>query len=190
MEVLYAEHDPRNQRFIVVKELESGLCHCSIPEDTLEWRAAEYQIEPTEIDLLMDIVLYEGGMPQEEPVPVLFTAATVDEAREIHIGRILAYKKKIRPVANAWKNREQRIERLRQAGAGSELLDLITDGDALIPIREKHLMDREVLVEKALVVQGLRQRAKERERGPAFVTPSERAARIRAARFSSKKERD
>lgn len=59
-----------------------------MPEDTLEWRAAEYGIDPGDVDTLMDVVLAEpflASHPRE--IPVLFTAATVDEARVAHLQR-------------------------------------------------------------------------------------------------------
>jgi hypothetical protein len=57
------------------------------PLDALEWRAAEYGIEPTDTDLLLDIVLHEPYLTDE---PVVYTAASSAAARVIHLERIAA----------------------------------------------------------------------------------------------------
>ncbi|MYS15161.1 hypothetical protein [Streptomyces sp. SID4982] len=88
------------------------------PKETLEWRAAEYGIDPTDIEQLLDIVLHEPFAPHPDdpvsgPDPVglagllspaivakgtvkagdlvpttLYTAVTTDAAREAHLLRI------------------------------------------------------------------------------------------------------
>ena len=71
------------------------------PADTLEWRAAEYGIDPSDVDTLLDIVLHEphidepgnpfaiaAGQAVPDDGPTLFTADTVDQAREAHLRRI------------------------------------------------------------------------------------------------------
>jgi hypothetical protein len=60
-----------------------------MPEDTLEWRAAEYDIDPNDLDTLMDVVLAEQFLevPPGETTPPLFTADTIEEARKIHLAR-------------------------------------------------------------------------------------------------------
>lgn len=56
------------------------------PPDTLEWRAAEYGIDPTDTDALLDIILGEP-FAEQDPVPLLFTADTIEEARAQHTSR-------------------------------------------------------------------------------------------------------
>lgn len=63
-------------------------CHV-MPHDVLEWRAAEYGIDPSDVDTLMDIVLAEPYLTEEEQSTGanLADAATVQEAREAHLAR-------------------------------------------------------------------------------------------------------
>lgn len=190
MEVLAVKHE--GGRFLIAIETATGLSLCTMPDDTLEWRSAEYLIDPSETDLLMDFVLYEPHMPQEEELSVLYTAATVGEAREIHTSRILAYKNKIRPAANAWKNRDQRIKRLQDAGAQDDWISRVLDGDALLPIREGHAMDLNVLYEKALLVEDIRRRAAEKrtkqaQRDPGTRDAAKVAEALRARRLGGRK---
>lgn len=67
----------------------SGLTHL-FPKDVLEWRAAEYGIDASDIDTLLDIVLHENfheEEPQDAP-PTPYTAASTAQAREAHLARI------------------------------------------------------------------------------------------------------
>lgn len=189
MEILCVKHDIKDGRFRAVQEVSDGsggtvLNLFTFPEDTLEWRSAEYQIEPDQTDLLMDLVLYEGMLPGPS---VLFTAGTIEEAREVHVGRVLDLKSKVRPVARSWKSRPERVNRLRDAGVDQEWLDLVTTDDALEPIRAGHLMSPEVIIEKVLLVQDIRKRAaedrevKSRRRGSVDRAQAIRAARTRSA---------
>ena len=186
MEILAVESDLDSGVFRAAQEIQNEdgttrLLQLSLPADALEWRAAEYQIEPTEIDLLMDIVLYETIMPQDNPgMPILYTASSIDEAREEHVGRVLEFKKKIRPVARAWKSNKQREQRLTDAGCDKKWTELITD-DALQRIRTDHIMHHEVLFEKAMIIGRVRQVVRNRPR-PSRVTPAERARVFRAMR--------
>jgi hypothetical protein len=59
------------------------------PLDALEWRAAEYDIPHTEVDLLLDFVLHEPYLTDE---PVVHTAASPAAARVVHRERIAAAK--------------------------------------------------------------------------------------------------
>lgn len=188
MEIICVKHDIKDGKFRAVKEVSDGaggtiLNLLTFPEDTLEWRSAEYQIEPDQTDLLMDLVLYEGML--SDP-PILFTAATIEEAREIHVGRVLDMKAKVRPTARSWKSQPERVNRLREAGVDQEWLDLVTTDDALEPIRSGHLMSPEVIVEKVLLLQDIRKRAAEdREIKSRRRSSADRAQAIRAARMRS-----
>lgn len=66
--------------------------------DTLEWRAAEYNIPVTDLDTLVDIIVCEQFIEQEhfEGEKSLFKAATVDEAREEYLRKIAEIKLKYR----------------------------------------------------------------------------------------------
>ncbi|MEV6014746.1 hypothetical protein [Streptomyces sp. NPDC051997] len=59
------------------------------PLDILEWRAAEYDIDHTAVDELLDIVLHEPYLTDDAPV---YTAASAAEARAVHRERIAAVK--------------------------------------------------------------------------------------------------
>lgn len=66
----------------------------AFPYDTLEWRAAEYGIDPSDVDTLMDIVLAEPYLTNEdyEPGTTLYDAASIQDAREAHIARCVKVK--------------------------------------------------------------------------------------------------
>lgn len=86
----------------------------TFPKDTLSWRAAEYGIDPADVDTLLDIVLHEPHVEHVEPgAPqmaargfvgkatgvdtslTIMTADTVDDAREAHLARIAAVKERV-----------------------------------------------------------------------------------------------
>lgn len=58
-----------------------------VPEDAFEWRAAEYGIDPLDINTLVDIILAEPFIEAAEDIPPLFTAESIAEARRIHLSR-------------------------------------------------------------------------------------------------------
>lgn len=59
------------------------------PDDTLEWRAAEYDLDPGDLDLLMEIVIAECYVTpdSDHDMPALFTMATVADARAHHLAK-------------------------------------------------------------------------------------------------------
>lgn len=73
--------------------------HHKFPVDTLEWRAAEYGIDPADLDTLLDIVIHEPflGDP-DRPDLALHEAPTVEEARAYHLERIKKIKDKSKKV--------------------------------------------------------------------------------------------
>lgn len=63
------------------------------PDDALEWRAAEYDIDPGDMDTLLDMVLWEPHLPDpDRPDLMLHDAPDIDSAREYHLSRIQAMK--------------------------------------------------------------------------------------------------
>lgn len=74
--------------------------HHVMPTAALEWRAAEYGIDPTDTEALMEILLHEPHMPMvDDPQhgpqyadsgPDLWTADNTDHAREAHLARVKA----------------------------------------------------------------------------------------------------
>lgn len=69
------------------------------PADTLEWRAAEYGIDPADRDLLLDVVLAEpwmtDGVDYTHP-RALHNAETIDDARQFHLARVAEVKARYR----------------------------------------------------------------------------------------------
>lgn len=71
-----------------------------MPVVALEWRAAEYGIDPTDVDTLLEVLLHEPHMPTEDSPqqgaravdtgPDLWTAANTDAARAAHLARVKA----------------------------------------------------------------------------------------------------
>jgi hypothetical protein len=63
----------------------------AFPEDTLEWRVAEYDLDPNDKDTLIDILLYEHHLDDDidpDHPSTLAHAVTIKEAREFHLQRI------------------------------------------------------------------------------------------------------
>ncbi|MFC8447679.1 hypothetical protein [Kitasatospora sp. NPDC057223] len=115
------EEDTNNGReiWIVVMVDESGSrVNHAIPKDTLLWRAAEYGIDPTDTETLLDIILHEPYIPDprlNDPpaaaavravvngkrVPAtLATAATTADARTAHLARVLHVKANVRRISS------------------------------------------------------------------------------------------
>ncbi|PRX66095.1 hypothetical protein B0I32_106231 [Nonomuraea fuscirosea] len=95
----------------VVKENGSRFLK-TFPHSTLEWRAAEYGIDPDDKDTLLDVILHESYIPREDDplalmdptsarviavtqgMPTCWTPGVSDETRlEAHLTRIAAVKK-------------------------------------------------------------------------------------------------
>lgn len=60
------------------------------PKDTLEWRAAEYGLDPEDVDALIRIVLYEPLLPDHNirNPKHLYNALSIAEARTAHLAGI------------------------------------------------------------------------------------------------------
>lgn len=83
---------PGGDVWILATRLPGGdLFHHVFPVDTLEWRAAEYGIDPDDVDQLLAIVLAEPWMADghdHNHEHSLHNAPTIDQAREHHLGRV------------------------------------------------------------------------------------------------------
>ena len=69
------------------------------PPQVLHWRAAEYEIDPTDAQTLLDIVLHERFMTEEEhhhEAPDFVFNTDVDTARRAHLARIEVVKTRAR----------------------------------------------------------------------------------------------
>lgn len=60
------------------------------PVDTLEWRAAEYELDPSDLDTLLEIVLAEPFLDPDpdDPTLSLFDADTIKQARGHHLKKV------------------------------------------------------------------------------------------------------
>lgn len=68
-----------------------GLPHRqTFPVDTLEWRAAEYDIDPADTDTLLDMVLSEPFLDPDpdDPALSLFDAPDIEQARAHHLKKV------------------------------------------------------------------------------------------------------
>lgn len=82
----------------VAAQKPDGTLHLYLmPTVALEWRAAEYGIDPTDVDTLLDVILHEPHMPMTDDGqgpryadngPDLWQADNTDAAREAHLARI------------------------------------------------------------------------------------------------------
>ncbi|MER5750613.1 hypothetical protein [Streptomyces sp. NPDC002088] len=104
-----------------------------MPQDVLEWRAAEYGIDPTDTDTLLEIVLHEPHMAlteetEDEPAryaagPALWEADSTATARTAHLDRVKACPVRITvrgqaalaPVRAGHKPDLQRVRAMREA---------------------------------------------------------------------------
>lgn len=84
--VYIVEHVPETPEDGEVWAEQSG--HC-FPKDIFEWRAAEYGIDPTDMDTLIDIVLSEPFLDDNDYAPGegLHDAPDIALAREAHKSR-------------------------------------------------------------------------------------------------------
>lgn len=133
------------------------------PVDTMEWRAAEYGIDPADTATLLDIVLAEPFLTPDDWAAgeQLYTAPDIDTARRDHVARCSAAKLRCRLSTRA-------------------------KGSPLVRVRDESPLHAEVIELKTeLVAQGRRQEATRRRRRVAVAPRSgaERAARLRAQWF-------
>lgn len=67
----------------------------AFPESTFEWRAAEYELDPADMQTLLDIVIHEPHLPEgwDSGPDFLHRAPDRAAARVAHLARIAACKK-------------------------------------------------------------------------------------------------
>lgn len=73
---------------------DGGITHL-FPKDTLEWRAAEYGLDPSDVDGLLDVVLHEQLFDHDtatEAERALRSARSTADARASHTALIAAVK--------------------------------------------------------------------------------------------------
>jgi hypothetical protein len=92
-----------------------GLTHV-FPKATLEWRAAEYGLDPADTDTLLDVVLHEQLFDTETAEAAkssLAGAASTADARQAHLARIAASKQQGDRIALDGKNSPLNMIRAR-----------------------------------------------------------------------------
>lgn len=91
MNIVISSVEVQEDRFLVQYTVDGGDNRGHVfPADTLEWRAAEYGLDPQDRETLLEIVLYEPFLDSHsiDDPKHLFNAATIKEARDHHLGRI------------------------------------------------------------------------------------------------------
>lgn len=126
----------------------------SIPKETLEWRAAEYKLDPTtEFETILDIVLAEPFVAPEEQVGSvagmeLIDAPDIETAKAHHVSRCARAKLKHRIVT--------------RKAAGAKALKAGEIANPLDMIRTDAVIDPTVVAVKAEHVRRTRQEHGER----------------------------
>jgi hypothetical protein len=139
----------------------------SIPKDTLEWRAAEYDLDPADqLETLLDIVLAEPYIDETEQVGTvpgeeLIDAPDIATARARHLSRCAKAKLK------------HRISTRAKTRAG-EPLEVAASDNPLDVIRENVVIDPAVVAVKKAHVRRMREQHGRRSEE----TPGDRVVRI------------
>lgn len=120
IELLAATFNSETGKFEVAKQVTKDdgtstlVLHFFAPE-TLEWRAAEYGIDPADVDTLIDVVMHEQYI-DEAP---LWTSANREEAKERLLSKISGIKT-TRPRGLARATSVARTKRLSDAGVAAK----------------------------------------------------------------------
>lgn len=107
VEVLYAEEYDAERMTVAANITKDGVTQkfaYVIPKEAMEWRIAEYDLDPEDTDTLLDFFLFEPHVevPQAEQ---LYETDTKDQAREAILSRIKA------------KRQESDAEKVKSRGA-------------------------------------------------------------------------
>ncbi|MEV4078944.1 hypothetical protein AB0J43_01455 [Nonomuraea fuscirosea] len=149
------------------------------PHSVLEWRAAEYAIDPDDIDTLLEVVLYEPYMPREDD-PLAMTdqlmAAVLDDVRGLptcwtpgvpdadrraaHLERVAAVRRHLVELVDA--PRPQRQAALEYVGS-----DRVAPVQPLDPIRAQTRLDPVRVASRRMAVEWERS-AGDRNRRPSY----------------------
>lgn len=165
MKIIHNDVSSDGERWITTRQvvhddntIEDGV-HV-FPKDILEWRAAEYGIDPADRGTLLDIVLVEPYLTPEEWATgyQLHDAPDISTARADHIARCAQAKLRLR---------------ISTRGAGKEHLARVRD--------ESHMDDEVLSVKREHVAHLRRQAAAERASVATNTTARDRAARLRSA---------
>jgi hypothetical protein len=135
--------------------------HC-FPKDVFEWRAAEYGIDPTDMDTLLDVVLAEPFLSPADYArrESLHDAPDIETARAAHLRRCAQGKLRSRVSTRSLRAR------------GKE-----TAPDPLAVLRTESLMNSEAMVLKARMVSRMRQEYADRVEEPR--TEEQRVKKLR-----------
>lgn len=126
------------------------------PHDSMEWRAAEYGIDPADTATLLDLILIEPHLNDDERGTghALYSAPDIATARADHLARCARAKLRLRVSTRA-------------------------KGTPLQRVRDESPMDHEVLAVKREHVQQVREQQQVRRVPVAPLSGTERAARLR-----------
>lgn len=136
----------------------------SIPKDTLEWRAAEYDLDPTsQFETILDVVLAEPYIAPEDRVlgEELFDAPDIATARARHLNR----------CAKAKLARRISTRKINGNGQAKVLVEIANPFDV---IRNGAVIDEAVVAIKREHVRRVREDADKKKRE----TPIDRAVRV------------
>lgn len=171
MRITHTRVDSDGEKWTALREFtyDSGLIEQGghvFPFDTLEWRAAEYDIDPADIETLLDIVLAEPYLTVEDWATGyrLHDAPDVATARRDHIARCARAK-----LRHRISTRPAVPDPARAANPQEHPLD---------PIRRSPGIDIEVVAVKKEHVRRFRQAVAEERARPPETGPT-RAERVR-----------
>lgn len=143
-----------------------------IPYDTAEWRIAEYELDPTDPDTIIDILLWEGHADADVPEELkLYRAPTVAEAREALVGAVRA--RKVASDAQRQARQAERLSRLTGAALAAAKADEDPEESARAKMRGLCIVQDETVRAKREHVLSLRavmETQRSRPAGPASAT--------------------
>lgn len=141
--ILSAVYNPASDHLEVAKELtdddgSTSLCLHIIHPETLEWHAAEYDID--DVDELVELVLHEPFIEDVQPLSI-----GLEEAKTRIRARVLEAKTRLAsPIV---KDKEEHKNRLRAAGVDSKYVEA-ADEEPLDVIKQHCPFDGEVVAVK------------------------------------------
>lgn len=177
VEILAARFNEESGRYEVAKRVtnDEGVQRMELQifaPETLEWRAGEYGIDPTDIDTLIDIVLYENHT--EVPRP-LWNAPDRATARAQLLSGIQNTKASVKRRSVAAPTKANRRNALSSAGVDQVYVDAAEE-DPVEVIKRTCRIDPEVV---AVIREHVDRMRKKSPQGSSSRTGADRAAELR-----------
>lgn len=159
VEHLAARYNDQTEKFEVAMEVtrDDGTSFLQLhvfPPETLEWRAAEYGIDPEDTDTLLDIVLNEPFAEGESP---LWTAPDRDQARAMLLEEVRERKARLTPPQGRGGPVKSRADKLRDAGVPQEYVDAADQEEPLGFLKRAARVNPQVVEAMAKHVDGIRE---------------------------------